>query len=323
MTQKAHIYFQLVLIVSSVSAPAAPPASVSLHDAFNSQHAYDYTAEIAGFGERWPGSPGHGEAENLIHQVLQGDGAQIETDDFVATTPRGPIPVHNIIGKFNVTANRKQRIFILAGHYDTLFKSGFIGANDGASSTAILLAFADALAHQKTEMQIWLVWTDLEEAIESFKGNDGLYGSRHLAQKLAANGTVSRIRGLFLLDMIGDKDLKVARETGSSRSLQNFIGRAANQLGYARYFFQYDSAIIDDHVSFIKVGIPSVDVVDAQYGRMGPGFDSMGEFHHTNADTMDKVSQHSLEVVGRTILMTVELLDKQALNLPHEAKPEN
>ena len=285
----------------------APP--ISLHDAFNSQQAYAYTAEVAGFGERWPGSPGHKKTEGLIHQVLQKDGAQIETDDFTATTPRGPVAVHNIIGKFNASADPKQDIFILAGHYDTLFRRGFIGANDGASSTAILLAFADALAHQKTRMQIWLVWTDLEEAIHSFGGNDGLYGSRHLAQKLAADGMVSRIRGLFLLDMIGDKDLNVARETGSSGWLQNFIAQAANQLGYSRYFFQYETNIIDDHASFIQVGIPAVDVVDAEYGRMGARFDSMGEFHHTNADTMDKVSQHSLEVVGRTILLTVELLD--------------
>jgi Zn-dependent M28 family amino/carboxypeptidase len=194
--------------------------------------------------------------------------------------------------------------------------SGFIGANDGASSAGILLAFADALAHQKTQTQIWLVWTDLEEAINSFKGDDGLYGSRHLAQKLAANGQVSRIRGLFLLDMIGDKDLNVARETGSTSWLQNGISRAADQLGYDRYFFKYDTNIIDDHISFIKVGIPAVDVVDAEYGRMGPSFDSMGEFHHTNADTMDKVSQHSLEVVGRTILLAVEFLDT-----PNQPRP--
>jgi glutaminyl-peptide cyclotransferase len=225
--------------------------------------------------------------------------------------PRGPITVHSIIGKFNVDKDPKQDIFILAGHYDTLFKSGFVGANDGASSTAILLAFADALSHQKTRMQIWLVWTDLEEAIRSFGGGDGLYGSRHLAQKFAANGLISRIRGLFLLDMIGDKDLNVARETGSSGWLQNFILQAANQLSYGNYFFHYEVNIIDDHASFIEAGIPAVDVVDAQYGRMGVLFDSMGEFHHSNKDTMDKVSQHSLEVVGRTILLTVELLDAQ------------
>lgn len=298
----------LTIGLSSASAMAAAP---SLHDAFNSQQAYAYTAQIAGFGERWPGSPGHQKTEDLIHQVLQKDRAQIETDGFTAATPRGPVPVHNIIGKFNVGADPKQRIFILAGHYDTLFKPGFIGANDGASSAAILLAFADALAHQKPEMQIWLVWTDLEEAVRNFDDNDGLYGSRHLAQKLAANGSVSRIRGFFLLDMIGDRDLNVARETGSNAALQKVIAQAAGQLGYARYFFQYEVGIIDDHVPFLKAGVPAVDVVDAQYGRMGVFFDSMGEFHHSNADTMDKVSQHSLEVVGRTILLTVELLDKQ------------
>ena len=120
----------------------------------------------------------------------------------------------------------------------------------------------------------------------------------------------SRFRGFFLLDMIGDKDLGVARELGSERWLQDFIAKAAQQLGYAQYFFQYESDIIDDHVPFIKAGIPAVDVVDAEYGRMGPKYDSMGEFHHSNTDTMDKLSPHSLEVVGRTILLTVELLDK-------------
>src|SRR5579862_6544978 len=197
----------LVLVALTCSVLLGQSPSTSLHDAFNSKQAYAYTAQIAGFGERWPGSPGHAKTEALIHQVLQKDGASIEGDDFTATTPRGPIAVHNIIGKFNVSGDPKQEIFILAGHYDTLFQKGFIGANDGGSSTAILLAFADALAEQKTKMQIWLVWTDLEEAINSFTGDDGLYGSRHLAQKLAANGTRSRVRGFFLLDMIGDKEL--------------------------------------------------------------------------------------------------------------------
>ena len=306
-----RMLIQLVTMAGIGLPLALPAASVPSHEAFSPQQAYAYCAEIAGFGERWPGSPGHTKTENLIHQVLQKDGAQIEADDFVATTPLGPIPVHNIIGKFNIRDDPKQRIFILAGHYDTLIKPGFIGANDGASSTAILLAFADALAHQESSMQLWLVWTDLEEAVHTFDGNDGLYGSKHLAQKLAANGETSRIRGLFLLDMIGYKDLSVARETGSSRRLQNDVAQAANRLGYARYFFRYDANIIDDHESFMRVGVPAVDIVDAEYGRMGAGFDSMGEFHHSNADTMDKVSQHSFEVVGRTILLTVELLDEQ------------
>jgi glutaminyl-peptide cyclotransferase len=286
-------------------------AAASLHDGFNAQQAFAYTARIAGFGERWPGSPGHARTEELIRQTVKKDGGQVEADNFTAKTPRGPVEVHNIIGKFNVSGDPKQKIFILAGHYDTLFQPGFIGANDGASSTAILLAFADALAGHKTNMQIWLVWTDLEEAVKAFDATDGLYGSRHLAGKLLAEGFTSRVRGFFLLDMIGDKDLSVARESGSSRWLQDDIAQAAKQLGYGDYFFRYEAGIIDDHVPFLETGIAAVDVVDAMYGRMGPGFDSMGEFHHANTDTMDKVSAHSLEVVGRTILRTVELLDAQ------------
>jgi glutaminyl-peptide cyclotransferase len=309
--RKIRMLVVLVLFAAPVMLSAAPAATIPLHVAFNANQAYAYTAEIAGLGERWPGSPGHKKTEEMIHQVLEKDGAQIQADDFTARTPRGPVPVHNIIGKFNVSADPKQKIFILAGHYDTLFQPGFIGANDGAASAGILLAFADALANQKTKMQIWLVWTDLEEAVRigNFTGNDGLYGSKHLAHELAASGVVPRIRGLFLLDMIGDKDLNVARETGSNGALQEIIAEAAKDLGTGSYFFKYATGIIDDHASFINVGIPSVDVVDAEYGRMGAEFDAMGEFHHSNADTMDKVSQRSLEIVGRTILMTVELID--------------
>ena len=290
----------------------ARSGSATLHEGFNSRQAYAYTVQVAGFGERWPGSPGHKKTEDLIRQVLQKNGARIESDDFTAMTPRGAVAVHNLIGKFHVSADPRQPIFILAGHYDTLFQPGFIGANDGGSSTAILLAFADALGAQQTKMQIWLVWTDLEEAVQAFTDDDGLYGSRHLAQKLDASGATARVRGFFLLDMIGDKDLGVARETGSDRRLQEVIGKAAARLGYSQYFFQYESSIIDDHVPFIRAGVPAVDVVDAMFGRMGPGFDGMGEFHHSNTDTMDKVSQHSLEVVGRTILLTIELLDSQS-----------
>jgi glutaminyl-peptide cyclotransferase len=303
--------FLAVLALRAASSAALPLNAATLHELYNPQQAYNYTAQVAAFGERWPGSPGHQKTEDLIHEVLKKDDAQIESDNFTADTPRGSVPVHNIIAKFNVTADPNQKIFILAGHYDTLFKPGFIGANDGASSTAILLAFADALAHQKTKMQIWLVWTDLEEAIEQFANGDGLYGSTHLANKLAAQGLVPRIRGFFLLDMIGDKDLSVAKEINSSQELQKVIYQAARQLDNSKYFFQYQADIIDDHAPFLQIGVPAVDVVDAEFGPMGPGYDSMGKYHHTNEDTIDKVSSHSLEIVGRTILLTIELLDAQ------------
>ena len=154
------------------------------------------------------------------------------------------------------------------------------------------------------------MWTDLEEAVVDFTNTDGLYGSRHLAARLQSEGLVPRIKGLFLLDMVGDKDLHVTRETQSTRWLQDVIAQAATQLGYGGYFFRVDMGITDDHVPFMNVGIPAVDVVDAEFGRMGPQFDGMGEFHHANTDTMDKLAERSFEIVGRTILLTVELLGR-------------
>lgn len=296
------------LLASALLAPAARP---TLHDAFNAQQCFRYTAEIVGFGMRNPGSPGHQKTEDLVRRVVERDGGQFSTDDFVDQSPRGPVPVHNLIGKFNVSSDPNQPIFILAGHYDTLFMKGFVGANDGGSSTAILLSFADALHQAKpTHMQIWLVWTDFEEAVKSFQGSDGLVGSRHLAHKIAAEGLVPRIRGFFLLDMIGDKNLNVDKESSSTPWLQAFIMSAAKQLGYQQYFFKYSTEIIDDQKSFADVGIPVVDVVDAQYGPM-PG-DGMGAYHHTLQDTMDKISAHSLMVVGKTVLLAVEMIDAQA-----------
>jgi glutaminyl-peptide cyclotransferase len=294
------------IIAAAGAALAAPDA---LHDAFNAAAAYAYTKRIAGFGERWPGSPGHKQTEALVEQVVKKDGGLFGDDRFIASTPKGPIAVRNLIAKFHVTPDPSQPIVILAGHYDTLFTPGFIGANDGASSTAILLAFADALAAHPTKAQVWLLWTDLEEAITSFSGDDGLYGSRHFAGALKASGNASRVRGFFLLDMIGDKDLDVARESESSGALQNVMALAAADLGYQAHFFQYGIAIIDDHVPFIEAGIPAVDVVDARFGRVGPDTDGMGLYHHSNDDTLDKVSAASLGIVGRTMLRTIERLD--------------
>jgi hypothetical protein len=299
-----------VALVWSVVPRAATPAAAALHDAFDAQQAFAYTSTVAGYGERWPGSRGHQRTEALIRRVLQRDGATLTTDHFTATTPRGPLPVDTLIGTFNASADPAQGIVVLAGHYDTLFMKRFIGANDGGSSTGILLAFADALAHaSKTRLQVRLVWTDLEEAINGFTGDDGLYGSRHLAERWTADGTARHVRAFFLLDMIGDADLGVARESASTRWLQDFITQAANDLGYGRVFFQYGVGIIDDHVPFLRAGMPAVDVVDARYGAMGPGQDGMGAWHHSTADTMDKVSARSLDVVGRTMLRTVERLD--------------
>ena len=127
-------------------------------------------------------------------------------------------------------------------------------------------------------MQIWLVWTDLEEAVKAFTDSDGLCpGSRHRGPKVISQW--HRFTGSWFFSARHDCRQGTrcgCRETGSKRWLQDFIQHAAEELGYGQYFFQYETDIIDDHVPFIRAGIPSVDVVDARYGRMGPQFDGMG-----------------------------------------------
>lgn len=294
-----------VVVAVTVAGAAARTQGTA---AFDSSRAFEHMRQLVAIGPRPSGSAAIQQARGYIEAQLKAAGLTPQEQAFEAQTPFGVVRMANVIAR--IPGARPERILI-TGHFDTkLFRQfRFVGANDGGSSTGIVLAFADALKGQKTRMQVWLMWTDLEEAIESFQGDDGLYGSRHFAQKLKADGLVPRIRGFFLLDMIGDTDLNVSQEQESSPVLQAMIAKAADELGYTKYFFQSRSDIIDDHISFKNVGIPSVDVVDAEFGRMGPQFDGMGEFHHANTDTIDKVSQKSLEIVGRTILRTVELMD--------------
>jgi len=208
------------------------------------------------------------------------------------------------------TANKGH--IVIGGHYDTKVFSDikFLGANDGGSSAAWLLEMARATKDLKLQSTLEFVFYDGEEAVIEWSDADSLYGSRHDVDRRVADGSLRQLKALILVDMIGDKNLGVDKETQSDEHLQSVIAQAARQLGYSKYFFQYEMGITDDHVSFINVGVPAVDVVDAQFGRMGPQYDGMGEFHHANTDTMDKVSQQSLEIVGRTILLTIELIEK-------------
>ena len=226
---------RLILLQTVLLAVAA---AASLHEGFNPQQAYAYTSQVAGFGERWPGSPGHAKTEDLIHQVLRKDGAQIEADDFTAKTPRGAVAVHNIIGKFNVTADPKQKIFILAGHYDTLFQPGIHrrqrrGIQHGNSSG--LCRRAGRAKNKDAD----LAGLDRPRRRPSNR-------SMPMTASTAA-GTLQRnwrrtarrraYAGFFLLDMIGDKDLSVARETGSARWLQDFIAAGRKPAGLRSVFF--------------------------------------------------------------------------------------
>jgi glutaminyl-peptide cyclotransferase len=272
----------------------------------DSARAFQYVKEIVAFGPRPIGSANHKKVEDYLLAHLRGD--EVENDTFTADTPEGKFPVHNIVAKFPGT---KDGIIVIASHYDTnypLRNTSFVGANDGGSSSAVLLEFANQLRGKKRDgYSIWLVWDDAEEAIrpdtEIDFMSDSLYGIRHLADKWQADGTLRKIRAFLLLDMVGDADLNIDHELSSAPWLEAVIYEAASRLGYQSHFFGRALPMEDDHLPFVQHGVPSADVIDFTYGYNNV-------FWHTTQDTVDKLSPKSLEIVGATMLETVGILDK-------------
>jgi len=270
---------------------------------FNATRAMQYTREVVAFGPRPIGSANHKKLENYILNHLKGD--SVEDDAFTADTVEGKFPVRNLVAKFPGT---RDGIIVIAGHYDTNFplrRTGYVGANDGGSSTAILLELANQLRGKKREgYSVWLLWTDGEEAVKEWTATDSLYGVRHLAEKWQQDGTLKNIKVLLLADMIGDADLNIDRDSNSTPWLEDLVYQAASKLGYQSHFFGRTIPVEDDHLPFVQHGVPCADLIDLDYGYGNV-------FHHTPEDTLDKLSPKSMEIVGTVILETVRLLDKK------------
>jgi hypothetical protein len=271
---------------------------------FNEIRAMRYVKEIVAFGPRPIGSANHRKVEDYIHAHLKGDA--VEDDVFTVDTTEGKFPVRNIIAKFPGT---RDGIIVIASHYDTnypLRDTAYIGANDGASSSALLLEVANQLRGKKLDgYSVWLLWDDAEESMRlPWFDPEALYGVRHLAQKWQDDGTIKKIKAFLLEDMIGDADLNVDRDQNSTPWLEDLISQSATRLGYQSHFFARTLAMADDHEPFVQRGVPSADLIDFDYGYNNV-------FWHTTQDTVDKLSPKSLEIVGTVTLETVRMLDKK------------
>jgi len=294
------------LAATGATASTAAQADNAPLPHIDAKRAFQYTREVTTFGPRYMGNENHKKLEHYIVDHLKGD--QIEDDAFTADTVEGKFPVRNIIAKFPGT---KDGIIVILGHYDTnypLRNIGYLGANDGGSSTAILLEFANQLrvapGKKRDGYSVWLVWTDGEEAVRKWSDTDSLYGTRHLAEHWEKDGTLKKIKALMVMDMIGDADLDILRDTNGTPWLLDLIYSAAERLGYQSHFYATQGPIEDDHLPFVKRGVPSADVIDLDYGYNNV-------FHHTAQDTMDKLSPKSLEITGDTIMLTIHLLDQR------------
>jgi len=294
---------RLLLILCGLACAARSYAAPNTLQSFDGQKALQYTRAFVAIGPRWIGSPGHAKAEAFLKSQFQHD--QLEVDTFTTNTPAGPMQMHNYIVRF---PGKKDGVIVLSSHYETnypLRNIHYIGANDGGSTTGLLIEMANYLrGHQLDGYGVWLVFFDGEEAIKSWSDDDSLYGSKHLAAKWQNDGTLKRIKAFMILDMIGDKDLDIQRDSNSTPWLLDTIHQAASKYGYQSHFFQMQTTDLDDHIPFVKKGVPSADIIDLNYGYEN-------SFWHTADDTMDKLSAKSLTIVGSTMLETIHLLNQR------------
>jgi len=264
-------------------------AVVAAEPTFDGKAAFRDLERLVAIGPRPAGSPGGQRArEYIVGELKKLAGVQVQLKPFDAETPHGRLSMANIVA---VLPGRRPDVVMVAGHYDTKYFKDFrfVGANDGGSSTALLLELARRLATRPRDYTHWLVWFDGEEARESWTERDSLYGSRRLAAELARAKRLPR--ALILVDMIGDRDLNIRRESYSAPWLTDIVWDAAARLGYGRHFLRDPMPVEDDHVPFLKLGVPATLLIDFDFPPW-----------HTADDTLDKVSAESLTIVGNVVL---------------------
>ena len=283
-----------VLLSLTVSAQA--PA------AFDSSKAWEHLRQQVAIGPRPSGSPGIVKNREYITKTLAAIGLKTVEQAWTATTPIGPIKMVNVIA--TIPGQRTERI-IIASHFDTkLFRAfRFVGANDGASSTAALLELARVIkARPQLPFTIELLFLDGEEATGDWQGTDNTYGSRHYVEVARQAGTLKALRAMILLDMIGDRQLNIRRETNSTPWLTEIVWNVARRLGHQAHFITESMAVEDDHLPFLKAGVPSIDIIDLDY----PAW-------HTAQDTLDTVSARSLQVVGDVVVAALPEIEQRLL----------
>ena len=199
----------------------------------------------------------------------------------------------------------REAVILLGSHYDTMpMRNGiFVGANDGGSSTGLLLELARVLSRRKPKYALQFVFFDGEEAQRQWTETDSLYGSRYFVAQLSQEAKQSRIKAMILLDMIGDKDLVLENDLSSTSGLMEMVRKSGQELGYSKHLAKVPKGIVDDHIPFLQFGIPAVDLIDYDYG-----FNNI--YWHTPNDTLDKISPQSLRIVGAIVLKTIEKLGK-------------
>jgi len=270
--------------------PAPPMTPIVEH--FDGGVAYQHVLDQVGFGPRPTGSQANRQTGDYIISQLEAAGWTVEVQDF---TYMG-VAARNIIGRAG-----DGPVAIIGAHYDTRRQADndpdparrtepVMGANDGASGTAVLLELARVLDRKALRNQIWLAFFDAEDN-GRLDGWEFIAGSRYMAEHLSVTPAF-----VIVADMIGDADQQIYKERNSTPALQDRVWAIAARLDYQDYFIPEQKwAMLDDHTPFLQLGIPALDLIDFDY-----------PYWHTIADTADKVAPAALERVGRVLETLLE-----------------
>jgi Zn-dependent M28 family amino/carboxypeptidase len=259
--------------------------------AFDSSRAYTHVREMVALGPRPAGSPANVKTREYIVRILSAAGITAAPQPFEASTPVGPVQMANLIG--TIPGERAERI-IIASHFDTKpqLPFRFVGANDGGSSTGALLELARVLkSGPRPRFTLEFLFFDGEEAYGDWGETNHTFGSRQYVAAARKAGTLRSIGALILLDMIGDRSLNIRRDTNSTPWLADLVWAAARRLGHGAHFLDDPFPVEDDHIPFLRAGVPAVDLIDLDYPEW-----------HTAGDTLDRVSARSLQIVGDVVL---------------------
>ena len=280
-----------LILVSAISLRAQPAPN------FDSNRAWEHLRQLVAIGPRPSGSAAIEQSRKYIKDQLAAIGLKAVEQAWDDETPLGRVHMVNLIATIPGTSTNRIAI---TGHYDTkLFRDfRFVGASDGGSSAAFLIELARVLKARKNALTIEIVFLDGEEAVVEWRGTDHTYGSRHYVEVARRGNTLPSLKAMILVDMIGDRDLGIRRDSNSTGWLTDIVWNAAARLKLNNYFLPASTTVEDDHLPFIAAGVPSVDIIDLDYSAW-----------HTRADTLDAVSANSLQVVGDVILAALPQIE--------------
>jgi Zn-dependent M28 family amino/carboxypeptidase len=276
---------------ASCSRPLAPPPET------DSKLAWKILKELTAFGPRHSGTENNIRQAEFIASKAEEFGVKATRLAFTGKTPEGPKMFINIEAEIKGT---KNEFLIIGSHFDTKKLEGFEtfqGANDGASSTALLLAMIKAIrdSGKTPDHTLKFVFFDGEECLYSYSASDGLWGSREYAEKLRRENKQEYCSGVIILDMVADKKLNITLSRDTPTEMARGLFKAAEIKGLRDFFGWHTGVILDDHKPFQDMGIPAIDIIDFDFGPSN-------SYWHTGEDNISNVSEQSLKKVGEVAM---------------------